>query len=119
MSPFAMTTEALLSSAGLPTNRLPTHPGQVLSLEYLKPRGLSQVKVAKAVGIRRPYLNQIIHGKRRMTAEYALVLGRYFGCPASTWLNLQHAYDLAVAIRQLPPKRLASIQPHRPAKAGE
>jgi len=117
MSASATTTEALLSAAGLPTHRVPTHPGQVLFLDYLEPRGITQVKVAHDLGIKLARLNEIIKGKRRVTEETALLFARYLGCPAGTWLNLQHAYDLALAIRQLPPKRLESIHPLSLAQA--
>jgi addiction module HigA family antidote len=101
----------MLAAAGLPTNREPTHPGQVLLKEYLEPLGITQVRAAEELGIRLARLNEIINGKRRVTEETALLLERYLGCPAATWLNLQHAYDLAAAIRELPPKRLDSITP--------
>lgn len=111
MSASATTTEGLLASAGLPIHRAPTHPGQVLLHDFIEPRGLTQVKVAQDLGIKLARLNEIINGKRRVTEETALLLERYLGCPAATWLNLQHAYDLAVAIKDLPPNRLQSIHP--------
>jgi addiction module HigA family antidote len=111
MSASVTTTEELLKSAGLPTHRPPTHPGQVLLHDFMEPRGLTQVKVAQDLGIKLARLNEIINGKRRVTEESALLLERYLGCPAATWLNMQHSYDLAVAIKGLPPKRLQSIQP--------
>jgi addiction module HigA family antidote len=105
------TTEHLLRSSGLPTHRQPTHPGQVLRKYFLKPSGVTQVKAAKDLSIKRARLSEIINGKRRITEETALLLERYLGCLAATWLNLQHAYDLAAAIKALPPKRLQSIHP--------
>ena len=85
------TTEQLLRSSGLPTNRQPTHPGQIIVKDFLEPMGVTQVKAAKELGIKLARLNEIINGKRRITEETALLLGRYLGCPAATWLNLQHA----------------------------
>ena len=105
------TTEHLLRPSGLPTNRQPTHPGLVIVKDFLEPMGVTQVKAAKDLGIKLARLNEIINGKRRITEETALLLDRYLGCPAATWLNLQHAYDLATAIKALPPKRLQSIHP--------
>lgn len=111
MSASAITTETMLSAAGLPTARQPTHPGEILHKDFLEPLGITQVRAAAALGIRLARLNEIIKGKRRVTEETALLLERFLGCPAATWLSLQHSYDLAIAIRELPPKRLDSITP--------
>ena len=111
MSPSASSTRDLLKAAGLPAHRAPTHPGHVLLHEFIEPRGLARGTVAHDLGIQVARLNAIINGKRRVTEEMALLLGRYLSCPAATWLTLQHACDLAVAIQALPPQRLQSIHP--------
>ena len=72
----------------------PIHPGEILSEEFLKPLGISQYRAAKDVGLHARRINQIVHGKRSMTADTALRLARYFGTSERFWLNLQSDYDL-------------------------
>jgi addiction module HigA family antidote len=75
----------------------PVHPGKILSEEFMKPLGLTSYRVAVDCGLRPPRIHQIVHGQRGITADTALRLGRYFGTSAQFWMNLQAAYDLAVA----------------------
>lgn len=79
----------------------PIHPGEVLWEDFMKPLGLSQYRVAKDIGVSAIRINQIIHGKRAITADTAMRLGRYFGTSASVWLRLQARYDLEVAEAEL------------------
>jgi addiction module HigA family antidote len=72
----------------------PIHPGEILSEEYLKPLGVSQHKVAVAIDVPPRRINEIVHGKRRISADTALRLSRYFGTSERFWLNLQSRYDL-------------------------
>lgn len=72
----------------------PIHPGEVLLEEFLKPMGLSQNKVALAIGVHTRRINEIVLGKRGITADTALRLGRYFGTSPGFWLGLQNDYDL-------------------------
>jgi addiction module HigA family antidote len=95
----------------LPTRRLPTHPGVIIREEYLRPLGISCAQAARSLGVSNSTLGRLLNGRGSLTSTMALLLDRYLGCPAATWLNLQHAYDLAVAIRELPPMRLQSIHP--------
>ena len=74
----------------------PVHPGEVLLEEFLRPLGVSQYRLAKDVGVHPRRINQIVHGKRSVTAETALRLSRYFGMSERFWLNLQTRYDLEV-----------------------
>ena len=74
----------------------PTHPGEILLEEFLTPNGLSQYRVAKDIGVHPRRINEIVHGKRSMTADTALRLSRYFGTSERFWLNLQARYDLEV-----------------------
>ena len=76
--------------------RPPTHPGEMLLEEFLKPLGLSQVEAAARMRMTTNRLNEIVRGKRGITADTALRLGRYFGTSAQFWLNLQTRYDLEV-----------------------
>ena len=76
-------------------SRLPNiHPGEVLLEEFLIPLGISQYKLAKDINIPQTRVSQITQGKRRITADTALRLGKYFGMSARFWLGLQDDYDL-------------------------
>lgn len=75
----------------------PIHPGEILLEDWLKPLKLSQYGLAKAIGVPSRRINEIVHGKRAITADTALRLGRYFGVQPQSWLNLQSHYDLEVA----------------------
>lgn len=81
----------------MPTDLLPpVHPGEVLLEEFLEPLGLSQYRVAKDINVPPRRINEIVHGKRAVTADTALRLARYFGTSPRFWLNLQTQYDLDV-----------------------
>lgn len=75
---------------------LPTHPGEILLEEFLKPLGISQYRVAKDIGVPPRRINEIVHGNRSVSADTALRLARYFGMSERFWLNLQTRYDLDV-----------------------
>lgn len=74
----------------------PIHPGEILFEEFLGPLGVSQNGLAVAIGVPPRRINEIVHGKRRITADTALRLARYFGTSDRFWLNLQTRYDLEV-----------------------
>lgn len=74
----------------------PLHPGEVLRDEFLEPLGLSQNKLALSIGVPARRINEIVLGKRAISADTALRLGRYFGNSAKFWLGLQMDYDLDV-----------------------
>jgi addiction module HigA family antidote len=76
---------------------MPIHPGEVLLEEFLKPMNLSQNQLALAIRVPARRINEIVHGKRRITADTALRLARYFGVSPQFWLGLQVDYDLDVA----------------------
>jgi addiction module HigA family antidote len=84
-----------LSAFRSPTNRLPTHPGEMLLEEFLKPLGISQLAFSKHLGIPLQRLNELILGKRAVTPETAWLLGMALGTGPEIWLDLQSAYDLA------------------------
>ncbi len=92
----------------------PIHPGEVLMLEYLEPLGVAQHRVAVAIGVPPRRINEIVHGKRGITADTALRLARYFGTSERFWLNLQSRYEieverdrLAAALDQIEPLVIA------------
>jgi len=74
----------------------PIHPGEILLEEFLNPLGLSQYRLAKDISVDPRRINEIVHGKRAITADTAFRLGRYFGTSPQFWLNLQSHYDLEV-----------------------
>ena len=74
----------------------PIHPGEILIEEFLKPLGISQYKLAKDINVPARRINEIVHGKRSITADTALRLSRYFNLSERFWLNLQARYDLEV-----------------------
>jgi addiction module HigA family antidote len=74
----------------------PIHPGEILEEEFLKPMGISQYRLAKDISVPPRRINEIVHGKRSITADTALRLGKFFGISAQFWLNLQTRYDLEV-----------------------
>lgn len=76
-------------------NKLPPiHPGEILIEEFLKPMGLSQYRLAKDISVPPRRINEIVHGKRSISADTAMRLGRFFGMSPQFWLNLQTRFDL-------------------------
>ena len=78
-----------------PTNRVPTHPGEVLREEFLFPLGQTQVALAEHIGVPVQRINEIVRGKRGITPETAWLLAQAFGTTPELWINLQANYDLA------------------------
>jgi addiction module HigA family antidote len=74
----------------------PVHPGEILLEEFLKPLGITQYRLARDMGVHPRRVNEIVHGKRAVTADTALRLSRYFGTSERFWLNLQTHYELEV-----------------------
>ena len=78
----------------------PVHPGEVLLKDFIEPMELTRYKVAKNTGVPQRRIDEICAGKRAMSADTALRLGRFFGMDPQTWMNLQAQYDLEVAERE-------------------
>lgn len=93
----------------------PVHPGEVLLEEFLKPMGLSQNRLALEIGVDARRINEIVLGTRRVTADTALRLARYFGTSPQFWLGLQAEYDLDVAMDSLGSRLEREIRPRIPA----
>ena len=74
----------------------PIHPGEILLLEFLEPLELSQYRLSKDISVPPRRINEIVHGKRSVTADTALRLARYFGTTEAFWMNLQARFDLEV-----------------------
>ena len=79
----------------------PIHPGEILLEEFLKPMGISQYRLARDTNVDPRRINEIVLGKRGITADTALRLSRYFGMSERFWLNLQSRYDLEIEKDQL------------------
>src|SRR5271157_3007877 len=93
----------------------PPHPGETIKEEYLVPLGMSVNALAKALGIGPARLNEIVRGRRGITADTALRLARYFGTTPELWLNLQAFYDLRVAQRKSGRSIERQVKPRRAA----
>ncbi len=74
----------------------PVHPGEILLEDFLRPMNISQYRLARDISVDPRRINEIVHGKRAITADTALRLGRYFGTSARLWMNLQAHYDLEI-----------------------
>jgi antitoxin HigA-1 len=74
----------------------PVHPGEILMEEFLRPLRLSQYQLAKELGVPARRINEIVHGERRITADTALRLARFFGTSEGFWMNLQGRYELEI-----------------------
>jgi len=79
----------------------PIHPGEILFEEFIQPMGLSQNRIANDIGVPPRRINEIVHGKRRVTADTALRLAAYFKMSPEFWLGLQMDYDLDVEMDRL------------------
>ena len=88
----------------------PIHPGEVLREDFLLPLGLSEYRLAKDIGVPPRRINEIVKGRRALTADTAVRLARYFQWPAEVWLNLQSHYDRQIAEEENRAE-LARIQP--------
>jgi addiction module HigA family antidote len=93
----------------IPENRIPTHPGVILSQEFLVPLGISQVAFAAHLGIPVQRINELINGKRGVTPETAWLLAAALNTTPEFWINLQTAYDLARSRPSEPVQRLAAV----------
>src|SRR4030043_1186 len=74
----------------------PIHPGEILQTEFLEPMGITQYRLAKCLRVPPRRINEIVHGKRSISADTALRLSRYFGTSERFWMNLQARYDIEV-----------------------
>lgn len=98
----------------LPTNRPPTHPGEMVLEDFLKPLGISQRQLADAIHLPYRHVSEIIHGRRPVTAPIALRLAIYLGMSVEFWMNGQRAWDIYHAL-QSEERVLTAIEPlHRP-----
>ena len=97
--------------ARIPTHRPPTHPGEMLAEEFLKPLGITQVQLAQMIKVPFQRVNLIVNGRRGITPDTALRLSHLFETSPDFWLNLQQAWDLYEAIHSPLAKEIENIRP--------
>ena len=90
----------------------PIHPGEILLDEFLTPKGITQYRLAKGISVPQRRISEIVHGRRAITADTALRLGRFFGMKAQFWINLQARYDLLKAEGTLATRLKKEVRPH-------
>jgi antitoxin HigA-1 len=95
----------------LPQNRPPTHPGEILLEEFLKPLGMTQVELAERMAVSYPRVNEIVHAKRGVTPDTAVRLSRLFGTSPEFWLNGQLAWDLWHTLHSPKAAEIEKIEP--------
>lgn len=95
----------------MPKERPPTHPGEMLLEEFLKPLGISQSAFAIRLGVSYPRLNEIVRGRRSVTTDTALRLARVLGIPADFWLGLQQDWDLWHAMNGPGADEISRLEP--------
>jgi len=96
----------------VPTNRVPTHPGEMLREEFLLPMGITQRELANGIQVPYQRINELINGKRGVTPSTALRLEKYFGTTAGFWMSLQLRWDLYRA-QQVEARQLEKIKPYQ------
>ncbi len=95
----------------LPRHRPPTHPGEMLLEEFLKPLGMSQTELALRIHVSYPRINEIVNGKRGITPDTALRLAKLFGTSPEFWLNGQRNWELWHAMRSPAAEEIDEIEP--------
>ena len=90
----------------------PIRPGEILFEDFLKPMQMSQYHLAQSMGVPARRINEIVHGKRGITADTALRMGRFFGMEAQFWMNLQTRYDLETTREALADRLEQEVQLH-------
>ena len=93
----------------------PIHPGEILLEDFMKPLAITQYALAKAISVPPRRINEIVHGKRAISADTALRLGRYFGVDPQSWMNLQSHYELEIAAQNLGEKLESEVNPRSAA----
>lgn len=95
----------------MPKKLAPLHPGKVLLLDFLEPMEITQYRLAKAISVPARRINEIVLGRRAISADTALRLRRFFGMESEFWLNLQSRYDLEIAKDALDGRLAREVKP--------
>ena len=112
--PLKLKSQTITKKTGgrrLPQMRPPTHPGEMLLEEFVKPLGLTQTELARQLGVSYPRLNEIINGRRSVTPDTALRLSHVLGMSADFWLGLQQDWDLWHAKNSPKAKEIKRLKP--------
>ena len=96
--------------------KLPLHPGEILLVQFLEKRGITQYRLAKSIGVSYARINKLVLGQRTISADTAWRLGKFFIKPAEYWLKLQMTYDLEVARKDLETKKKLKIPTYKEVK---
>ncbi|MCB0072583.1 MAG: HigA family addiction module antidote protein [Caldilineaceae bacterium] len=99
------------ASHRLPTHRPPTHPGEMILEEFLKPLDLTQAELVRRLDVSYPRLNEIVNGRRSVTPDTALRLARVLGMSPDFWLGLQQDWDLWQALNSPAAEEIARLEP--------
>jgi addiction module HigA family antidote len=102
-----------INMLGMPKHRPPTHPGEMLAEEFLLPLGLTQVELARRIGVPFQRINQIINRRRALSPDTALRLAQLLGTSPGFWLSLQQRWDLYQAIQSRAARSIERIRPLR------
>ena len=106
-----MKSKSLTITRGIMAKKLaPIHPGEVLLADFLEPNELSQYRLAHSISVPPRRINEIVHGKRSVTADTALRLARFFGTSEEFWLNLQARHDLEIERDRLGARLKAEVE---------
>jgi addiction module HigA family antidote len=89
----------------------PIHPGEILRSEFMEPMGITQYRLAKDLSVQPLRISEIVRGKRGITADTALRLGRYFGLSATYWMNLQALYEIEIAEDRMQDRLEKEVKP--------
>ena len=89
----------------------PVHPGEILLVDFLEPMGISQYRLAQSISVPAQRIGDIVHGRRAITADTALRLGRFFNMEPQFWMNLQARYDLDTATDELADRLDQEVRP--------
>jgi len=95
----------------LKLKRKPTHPGEILNEEFLKPLEVSQSQLANAIGVSFRSINELVNEKRSLSSEMAMKLSKYFGTSPELWMNLQNQFDI-YSVSKYISKELNQIKPY-------
>jgi addiction module HigA family antidote len=106
-----------MGDTALKRNMAPVHPGEILLEDFLKPMQITQFRLAKSIGVSQRRIGDIVGGKRSISVDTALLLARFFGTDAQSWMNLQAHYDLSKAEEKLEEKIAKTVQTYKPAHA--
>lgn len=102
----------------IPVNRAPTHPGEMLLEEFLKPMNITQTALAEGIGVTFARVNELINGKRGITPETALRLEAFLGVEAQFWMNMQQTWDLYETLHSRKAKEIQRIRKFQNVTAG-